>query len=66
MADQFDDTDHRETYRGFIKLTNTILMSLILIVVGMTIGLVGHSMSLGVVVILLGIVGPGIWALITE
>ena len=66
MAEEFDETAHRDTYRGFIKLTNTVLMSLILIVVGMTIGLIGHSLSLGVIFILLGIVGPAIWALITE
>ena len=66
MADDLDGTAHRETYNGFVKLTNAILVALILIVIGMAIGLIGNSLSLGIVFIILGIVGPTIWALVSE
>ena len=66
MADNFDSGDHRQSYETFVKLTNLTVIALIMVVVGMTIGLIGGSLSLGVLVIVFGVLGTAAYGLLSE
>ena len=66
MADDFDSSDHRQSYDTFVKITNLTLIALILVVVGMTIALIGGSLSLGALIIVFGVLGTAAYGMLSE
>jgi len=66
MAENLESGEHQRSYESFVRMTNLVVIALVLVVIGMTVGLIGGSLSLGVLIIVFGVLGTAAYGLLSE